>query len=267
MRVEDVDQAVVAAATRTPFEATPAGVRARARGHDERRGREPAAQDARGAGPLRPPDPAHGRARPGARDGRLALPARCASTRCRRRASPRRCEADGVDGPVARARARGWRWATPRGRACSPRRRARRCAPRWRRSRRAALDGEPGETWRPLLERAERAPRRGRGGGGRRGGGAARARAEGPRAPRDRARARGGRQARRPARPHRGARPGADAHGARLPRPRLPGRGGARGGAGERPRARARRSAPARATRAGCARPPSAARRCARRSS
>ena len=69
------------------------------------------------------------------------------------------------------------------------------------------------------------APRAGRGDGRRRARAAAGAGAEGARAPRDRARAGGGGQARRPPGAHRGARPGADARRPDVPRSRLRGRG------------------------------------------
>ena len=59
--------------------------------------------------------------------------------------------------------------------------------------------------------------------------------------------------------------PGSDPGRADLPRPGLPGRGGAGGGAGRRTAPPRWRSRPAAATRGGCARRPSAARRCARR--
>ena len=70
----DVDEAVVAAAAHTPFEATAPDLRARARGRDERRGRQRAAQDARGAALLRRADPADGPADAGAADDRQPLP-------------------------------------------------------------------------------------------------------------------------------------------------------------------------------------------------
>ncbi len=207
---------VVAAATRTPFEAKPARVRARARGHDERRGRQPAAEDARGAGRVRPPDPADRRARTGARDGRLALPARAlrpaaGRERSRRRWSARACR------PSARAACarlalgnadRARYLASPEGEALRADVEA---------FVAAALDGRRRreEPWRPLLERAEARREQAEEAAAAERERAAGARAEGPRAAGDRARARGGRQARRPPRAHRGARPGADARGAR----------------------------------------------------
>ena len=97
--VSDVDEPVVAAAARTPFEAAPPRVRDRARGHDERRGRQPDAQDARGARGLRPPDPAHRPARRGAADDRLALPARALRPAARGR--DRRAPGAGVGGERA----------------------------------------------------------------------------------------------------------------------------------------------------------------------
>ena len=51
-------------------------LRARARGRDERRGGERAAEDARGAAVLRRPDPAHGPADAGPADDRVPLPGR-----------------------------------------------------------------------------------------------------------------------------------------------------------------------------------------------
>ena len=142
-------------------------------------------------------------------------------------------EADGVPAERARACARlalgnAERAPLPRlrgGRGAARRGRARSCA--------AALGGRAAGAAGGRCSSAPRSGRgRGRGGVAAEARAAARARAEGPRARRARARARGGRQARGPPRAHRGARPGADAGGARVPRPRLPGRGRRRRGAG-----------------------------------
>ena len=84
----DVDEAVVSAAAHTPFEARLPRVRARARGHHERRGRQLAAEDARGAAVLRRAAAAHRPADAGAADDRLALPAG-ALRRARRRGARR----------------------------------------------------------------------------------------------------------------------------------------------------------------------------------
>ena len=111
-----------------------ARVRARARGHHERRGGQPAAQDARGAGALRAPDPAHRRARPGAR----TVVSRCQLVRFDPLPAARiaaALEAEGVPAERAlRLRAAGARQRR-RGRASWPPRRARRCAPRSTRCR------------------------------------------------------------------------------------------------------------------------------------
>ena len=80
----------------------PARLRHRARRHDERRGRQHAAQDARGAAVLRRPAAAHRPPEPGAADDRLALPARAlrpagrrgarrATSSARRSSPPPRC--------------------------------------------------------------------------------------------------------------------------------------------------------------------------------
>ena len=268
MRVEDVDGPVVAAATRTPFEA-----RRRVfvlervdTMNDEVANRmlktleEPASfvhlillTDALGrvldtvdlalpAGALRPAAGgadrrgARGRGRRGRRGRRL----RAAGARQRRagaRCWPR------PTAPALRADVEAF--VDGRARQGEPRRVvARRCSSEPRRA-----GPRPRTRWSSRRRRATRAG------------------AEGPRAQGARARARGGGQARRPPRAHRGARPGTDADRRwpsatwsawprRRPRPcwratappRWP-------------------SAPAGATRAGCARRPSAARTCASRSS
>ena len=123
----DVDEAVVAAAARTPFEAALPRVRARARRHDERRGRQRAAQDARGAGGLR---------RPAAAD-------RPARRRCCRR-SPRAASPSASTRPRRPSSPPGWRRAAPapeqaaRRRAALARRRRAGARARPRRRRRAA---------------------------------------------------------------------------------------------------------------------------------
>ena len=65
-------------------------------------------------------------------------------------------EAEGVDPAAADARARGSRSATPRGRACWRRPRAPSCGRRWTRSRAPRSTASRARAWRPLLDRAER---------------------------------------------------------------------------------------------------------------
>ena len=224
MRVEDVDQAVVAAATRTPFEASRrVFVLERVDTmNDEVANRMLKTLE----------EPAHFVHLILLTDalGRVleTVVSRCQLVRFDPLPAARiaaALEADGHRRGARPRRARGWRSATPRGRACWPRRRAPSCGPTWRPSPGRRCDGEPGETWRPLLERAERRRAEAEEAVAAAAVRAAGARAEGARAPRDRARAGGGRQARRPPRAHRGARPGPDADRAGVPRPGLPGRG------------------------------------------
>ncbi len=263
MRVEDVDQAVVAAATRTPFEATRrVFVLERVDTmNDEVANRLLKTLE----------EPAHFVHLILLTDA-LGRVLETVVSRCQ----PVRFEPLPAARIAAVAGGRGRRGPGRRGvRAAGARQRGAGAPARLARGRGAARGGgrlrggcarrRAGRGLAAAAGPRRAAPRRGRGGGGRRGGGPARARAQGPRATRDREGARGGRQARRPPRPHRGARPGADADRAGLPRPGLPRRADARGGAGRATARRRWRSAPARATRAGCARPPSAARRCARR--
>ena len=144
-----------------------AGVRARARGDAQRRGRQQPAQDARGAGVVRAPDPADRLARPGDRDGGLALPAGAL------RPVARRADRAGAGGatacrPRARRRARGSPWAAASGPACWPPTRAPSCWPRWSGSSpRRSIPGAADEPWRGLLARAgaRRAQAEERGGG------------------------------------------------------------------------------------------------------
>ena len=113
----------------------PARVRARARRHDERRGGQHAAQDARGAAVLRRPAAAHRPPEPGAADDRLALPDRALRPARRRRRSPQRLQSRGV-APDDRARVRAARRSATRERALAlGSATARRCAPPPRRSR------------------------------------------------------------------------------------------------------------------------------------
>ena len=245
-----------------------ARVRARARGHDERPGGQPDAQDAGGAGAVRAPDPAHRRARPGAAHRGVALPAR--ALRPAARGADRGAAAGrGRGAERARGAARGWRWATAT--------RARLLASEEGEALLADVDHDAGrapwpaaghDPWTGLLERARRA---------RQGGGRAvwppRARRGWRASPRAATAPRSSASSRRPPSARSAAAKrevldlGLDPGGAGPARPDLPGRGRARGGAGPRPRGEAGRSAPTGATRAGCARPPSAARRCGCRSS
>ena len=104
-----------------------------------------------------------------------------------------------------------------------------------------------------------------RGGGGGRGEAPTRARAKGPRAQGDREGVRGVGEAGRAASSPRITGAVADADRADLPRPDLPRRGCIRRGAGAPTERRRSPSRPEAATRAGCARRPSAAKRCASR--
>ena len=99
----DVDEAVVAAAAHTPFEAPLPRVRARARRHDERRGGQLAAQDARGAAGLRRAAAAH---RPARRQVLPTIASRCQPVRF----DPLGAEAAGAAAAVARRGARRRRW-------------------------------------------------------------------------------------------------------------------------------------------------------------
>ena len=110
------------------------------------------------------------------------------------------------------------------------------------------------------------APRGGRGAGGRGAVGAAAVRAQGPRARSAGAALRRDRQARRPPRAYRASRAGPHAGGAGLPRSRVHRRGAPRRRRWTPSGPRRWRPPPARATRVGCVRPPSAARRRACRS-
>ena len=239
MRVDDVDEAGGRGRHAHAVRGAPARVRARARRHDERRGGQPAAEDARGAGALRAPDPADGRARAGDRDGGLALPARAlrpaaggadrrgAGGRRRRRPSARRACARLALGNAARARY----LASDEGEALRAEVEA---------LVRARSPASAASRRRAVAARCSSAPRsareRGRGGGGAASARAARARAEGARAPGARARARGGRaSATAAARAPRCSTWRSTLAAPRLPRPRLPGRGRRRRGAGERP--------------------------------
>ena len=137
-----------AAAAHTPFEAPPPRVRARARRHDERRGGQRAAQDARGAAGLRRPAAAHRPARPGAADDRLALPARALRPAVRRTVLAARLEARGVaPGAGARPR-RASASATGSARSRSRSATGPRCAPTPRRFARAAA-ARPRRSERP----------------------------------------------------------------------------------------------------------------------
>ena len=268
MRVDDIEGPVVSAATRTPFEA-----RRRVfvlervdTMNDEVANRllktleEPAAYvhlilmtDALG---------------PGARDGGVAAASWCASSRCRRRRSRRSSSAEGVPaeraeacarlalgnaararylasdegealrGEVERAGGGGARRAEPtpapsRGDRCSraPRRRAIAAEEAVAEEAKRRLELEPKGRERKAIEKEfeESAKRDGAAGAARVAGA------------------------------------GAHAGGADLPRPDLHRRGRARGGAGRRTGRRRWPSRPEAATRAGCARRRSAARRCARR--
>ncbi len=107
----------------------PPRLRDRGGRHDARRDREPAAQDARGARRLRPPDPAHRAPGGGAADRRLALPAR--PLRGAERRAPRRAPRGGGRRrrrPRRRAGASGWATPSARGRWRSAT--VRRCATR-----------------------------------------------------------------------------------------------------------------------------------------
>ena len=73
----------MAAAVAHAVRGAPSRLRARARGHDERRGGQRAAQDARGAAVLRRAAPAHGQARRRCCRRSPAAASRCASTRRR----------------------------------------------------------------------------------------------------------------------------------------------------------------------------------------
>ena len=103
MRVEDVEGPVVSRGHAHAVRSPAAGVRAGTRGHDERRGGQPDAEDAGGAGALRAPDPPHRGAGPRARGRWCRGASSCASTRCRRRGSPEGLEAEGM--PAERAMA------------------------------------------------------------------------------------------------------------------------------------------------------------------
>ena len=179
----------------------------------------------------------------GARDGRVALPARALRPAAGERGSRERWRPDGVPAE-ARRRARGCRSATRRGRATSRREEGEEL--------RAEVDGvSAAPTGAPASgaarsrgarcsTRAEHAARGGRGGGGRRARAAAGARAEGPRA-----RARSSATSRRPpsataaARAPRCSTWRSTLAGTRLPRPGVPGRGGRGGRAGRDRAARA----------------------------
>ena len=214
------------------------GVRDRARRRARRRGGQPDAQDARGAGVVRAPDPAHRPARRGAADDPLALPAGPLRRAHRRGGGPRARGAGGGPetalacarlslGDAERARElagrRGWR--------CAPRpsgSRARPSRARWR----ARTVGGPA--------RGGPRPRRGdpRGARGERRRGARAVPAQGAQADRDRVD--GADPARPPAGRDRRARPRAAARLAVVRRPRLPGVGRRGPGAQRRPAGRAR---------------------------
>ena len=246
MRVDDVEGPVVNAAYPDAVRGAPARVRAGARGHDERRGGEPAAEDAGGAGVVRASDPDDGRSWAGCSRRWSRAASWCASSRCRRRRSrrtwrPRACR------PSGRRHARGWRWGTRRGLATWRRRTARQLRSeveqlvRGGAVRRIRRRSEP---WRPLLARAEAQ-------------GLAAEEAVAVEAkrrlelePKGRERKaiekefeesakRDGRRARRES-----LELVADADRADVPRPDLPRRGRVRGGAGRRPHAGAGRAGP-----------------------
>ena len=150
----DVDEAVVAAAAAHAVRGALARVRARARGHDERRDGQLAAQDARGAAALRRAAAAHRPPEPGAADDRLPLPGR-ALRRARRRG--RRAAA-----AVARRGARGGAGLRPalarrrREGAGARARRGPRAARRTRRRSpaRRSPAAPPRAPWEPLLKTA-----------------------------------------------------------------------------------------------------------------
>ena len=97
-------------------------LRARARGHDERRGRQRAAEDARGAARLRRPDPAHGQRHAGPADDRQPLPGRPVRPA---RSRPARAQAAVPRRPAGDRRSRGAALARrrPQGARARPRRR------------------------------------------------------------------------------------------------------------------------------------------------
>ena len=150
MRVDDVEEPVVVGRHAHAVRVAQAGLRARARRPDERRGGEPDAEDARGAAAVRAPDPLDERARPRARDGGVALPARAL----------RPAVGGAADRGAARARHRGG--AGARVRAARARERRARALPRLRRGRGAALGGRGARAAR--AGRARRRPRTSRGG-------------------------------------------------------------------------------------------------------
>ena len=137
-----------------------AGLRRRGGGGDARREPERAAEDARGAARLRPPDPAQLRAGGAAGDDRLALPAgrlraaagRGARGRARRWPAPTR--------PRTRSPPRrGSPPATSSGRGCCSASAGRELRAEAERCVAAALDGRgaPRAPWKALLDRAEAA--------------------------------------------------------------------------------------------------------------
>ena len=134
------------------------GLRRRGRRGDARREPERAAEDAGGAAVLRPPDPAHLRARRPAGDDRLALPAGRLRAAPGRGAGSAAGDDAGGGGRERRRRSpprRGSPPATSSGRACCSRRPAASCAPRSRRCIAATLADElSGAPWRRLLDRA-----------------------------------------------------------------------------------------------------------------
>ena len=82
MLVADIEEPVVAAAARTPFESRPARVRDRGRRRDERPGGQPHAEDARGAARVRAPAAAEPTAARTCWRRSPRAASRCASTRC-----------------------------------------------------------------------------------------------------------------------------------------------------------------------------------------
>ena len=160
MLVADIEEPVVAAATRTPFESARRVFVIEARRHDERPGGQPHAQDARGAAARSPTCCCSTDRR---EDVLATIASRCQPVRFdplppaliaerpgrRRRASARR-------------RARAWRSATPASRRGSRATRARRCARGAEDYVRSALAGETGRAT------VDRATGRRQGGGSRR---------------------------------------------------------------------------------------------------